>query len=133
MHGSRGAGDEFALFTKEPGKVARLSQEAEGLEKGRKYLLYFYVGNYDDVICNRQKIGALPLNVTLDDAEILEHTHYIGNATKSNHAYVNIHKIIFTAKDDEVKLTFDNKNAPDGSMLMLNYICLRPYYDKEEL
>ncbi|MBE6388644.1 MAG: hypothetical protein E7043_00550 [Lentisphaerae bacterium] len=133
FHGSKGAGDDFALFTKEPGKVARLSQEAKGLEKGKKYLLYFYVGDYDDVICNRQKISELPLNVTLEDAEITDHTHYNGRATKSNHAYVNIHKIIFTAKDDEVKLTFDNKNAPDGSMLMLNYICLRPYYDKEEL
>ncbi len=133
FHGSTGAGDDFALFTKEKGTHAELSQIAKGLKKGRKYLLYFYVGDYDDVICNRKKIGALPLKVTLDGAKILEKTHYIGNATKSNHAYVNIHKIIFTAESDEVKLTFDNKDAQDNSMHMLNYICLRPYYDKEEL
>ena len=133
FHGSTGAGDDFALFTKEKGKHSELSQVAKGLKKGRKYLLYFYVGDYDDVICNRQRIGALPLKVTLDGAKILDKTHYIGNATKSNHAYVNIHKIIFVAEKDEVKLTFDNREAADNSMHMLNYICLRPYYDKEEL
>ena len=133
FHGSVGAGDDFALFTKEKGKSAELSQIAKGLKKGRKYLLYFYVGDYDDVICNRQRIGALPLKITLDGAKIIDKTHYIGNATKSSHAYVNIHKIIFIAEKDEVKLTFDNKDAKDDSMYMLNYICLRPYYDKEEL
>lgn len=133
LHGSVGAGDDFALFTREKGKHAELSQVAKGLKKGRKYLLYFYVGDYDDVICNRQRIGALPLKVTLDGAKILQKTHYIGNATKSKHAYVNIHKIIFTAENEEVKLTFDNQDAKDNSMHILNYICLRPYYDKEDL
>ena len=133
FHGSTGAGDDFALFTKEPGKTAKLSQKAIKLQKGKKYLLYFYVGNYDDVICNRQKIGALPLKVSLENAKILEKTHYIGNATKGKYAYVNIHKIIFTPEDDEMNIVFSNQDAPDGSMLMLNYICLRPYFDKEEM
>ncbi|MBE6355961.1 MAG: hypothetical protein E7058_02470 [Lentisphaerae bacterium] len=133
LHGSKGAGDDFALFTKEKGTHAELSQVAKGFEKGKKYLMYFYVGDFDDVICNRQRVGALPLKVTLDGAKILNKTHYQGSATKGNHAYVNIHKIIFTAENDEIKLTFDNKEAKDGSMLMLNYICIRPYYEPEEL
>ena len=62
----------------------------------------------------------------------MEKVHYIGNFTKSDHAYVNIHKIIFTAEDSKIKLTFDNKDAKVGSMHMLNYICIRPYYEKEE-
>lgn len=132
FHGSKGAGDDFALFTKEKGTHAELSQIAKGFRKGKKYLMYFYVGDYEDVICNRQRIGSLPLKVTLDGAKILDHTHYIGNATNGLYAYVNIHKIIFTAENDNIKLTFDNKDAKDGSMLMLNYICIRPYYDKEE-
>ena len=132
LHGSKGAGDDFALFTREKDSYATLSQTATGFEKGKKYLMYFYVGDYDDVVCNRQRIGALPLKVTLEGAKIQDKVHYIGNNTKSEHAYVNIHKIIFTAEDSKIKLTFDNKDAKAGSMHMLNYICIRPYYEKEE-
>ena len=131
LHGSKGAGDDFALFTKEKGSHSELSQVANGFQKGKKYLMYYYVGDYDDVICNRQRPGALPLKLTLDGAKVLEDVHYIGNNTKSNHAFVNIHKILFTAEKENIKLTFDNRAAKDGSMLMLNYILIRPYFEKE--
>ena len=132
LHGSTGAGDQFALFTKEPGKTASLSQKASGLVKGRRYLLYFYVGDFDDVICNRVRPALLPLSVSLNGAKIDQHVHYDGRATKGDFAVANIHKIIFTAESDTVDLTFDNHAAPDGSMLMLNYVCLRPYYEAED-
>ncbi len=133
LHGSEGAGDTFALLRRHPNQVAEVRQTATGLTKGKKYLLYFYVGDYDDVIQKRQRPGALPLDVTLTGAKILQKVHYTGNNTKAidGAAFVNIHKLIFEAESENVELRFSNREAAAGSALMLNYICLRPYFEEE--
>lgn len=133
FHGSNGAGDEFALFTRTADSHGELSQKLTGLKKGRRYLMYFYVGNYDDIINRVQKPGALPLTWKLDGAKVVEKVHYIGNNTKSTDAYVNIHKVIFEALSPEAEVSFSNAAAAPGSRLALNYICVRPYFEAEDL
>lgn len=132
FHGSAGAGDAFALFERTADAHGELSQTLTGLRKGRTYLMYFYVGDYDDIINRRQRPGALPLEFRLDGVTVSEHVHYKGNNTKSTGAYVNIHKVKFVAGGDTAQLTFTNAAAAPGSRLALNYICVRPYFEVEE-
>ncbi len=133
FHGSTGAGDDFALFTRTADSHGEISQKLTGLKKGRRYLMYFYVGNYDDIINRVQKPGALPLTWKLDGVKVAEKVHYTGNYTKSKEAYVNIHKVIFEALSPEAVLTFSNASAAPGSRLALNYVCIRPYFEAEDL
>ncbi len=133
FHGSEGAGDVFAVFPRTKDSFAELAQTARGLVKGKKYLLYFYAGDLDDIINNRQNARRIGIEAELTNAEILQSTRYTGNNTKSKHAWINTHKIIFTALQDSVELKFSNRNSEPGSSSVLNYISLRPYYDVETI
>ncbi len=131
FHGSAGTGDVFAVFPRTKESHAELTQAARGLVKGKKYLLYFYAGDLDDIINNRQIARRIGIELELTGAEILQSTRYTGNNTKSKHAWVNTHKIIFRALRDSAELRFSNRKSEPGSSSVLNYICLRPYYDVE--
>ena len=135
LHGSkgpRGAGDAFALFRRTD-VPATLMQTASGLVPGKKYLFYCFVGDYDDLLQGRQDARKLPLDVKVQGARILDHTHYIGDNTKvrAGGIRINIHKILFTAERPTATIRFDNADAPAGSQLMLNFVSLRPYYEVE--
>ena len=130
---SSDAGDKFAVFTKHEDKVNKLSQTLKGLEKGKTYTLYFYTGDMDTIVADRPEVRRIPISVTLDDAEILQKTHFNGNPRTTPGPILNTEKIIFRALDDEVKLTFSDAKAAPGEMNVLNYIAVRPYFEKEEL
>ncbi len=131
FHGSKGSGDTFAVFPRTKDACGELTQTARGLSKDRNYILYFYVGDQDDIINNRQNARQLGIDVEISNVEILQSTRYIGNNTKSNHAWPNTQKIIFKAQGDSAQLKFTSQKAEPGSSLVLNYISLRPYYDIE--
>ncbi|MBE6357510.1 MAG: hypothetical protein E7058_10465 [Lentisphaerae bacterium] len=129
---SSATGDKFAVFTKHEGKVNKLSQTAKGLEKGKTYTLYFYTADLDTIIADRPEVRRIPIAVSLSNAEILQRTHFNGNPRTTPGPICNTEKIIFRALDDEVTLTFSDAKAAAGEMNVLNYIALRPYFEKEE-
>ena len=129
---SSDAGDRFAVFTRKEGKVNTLTQTAENLEKGKTYTLFFYTADLDTIISDRPEVRRIPIAVNLEDAEILQKTHFNGNPRTTPGPIVNTEKIIFRALDDEVKITFSDAKAAPGEKNVLTYIALRPYFEKEE-
>ncbi len=132
LHGSKGAGDRFALFHRTDNSSGTLSQTVTGLKPGKVYRLYFHTADEDDVVSNRQQKGAVPLTGELKGAEILSRVHYKADNTRSDAAYVNIHKVIFRALSDTAELEFSDRTAEPGRRLILNYVSLHPYYEPED-
>ena len=129
---SSDVGDTFAVFTRKEGKVNTLSQTAKGLKKGRLYTLYFYTADMDSIVADRPDWRRIPISVSLSDAEIVQKTHFNGNPRTTPGPICNTEKIIFRALDDELTVTFSDAKAAPGEMNVLNYIALRPYFEKEE-
>ena len=133
LHGSFGAGDVFALFTRGAKDGSTLEQEATGLTKGKLYTLHFYSADLDDVLCDRRRAKRVPIDVELAGAEIVKDFPYTGNNSKINAAWPNTRKIIFRAQGDKVKIVFSDGKAKPGTRSMLNYVALRPYFEPSEL
>jgi hypothetical protein len=130
FHGSQGGtGDVVAVFPRTKDSFCELSQTAKGLEKGKKYLLYYYVGDLEKIIKDQKTTGQIGLDVTLSNVEIIQSARYKGRGIPEY--TVNTHKIIFKALENSVELKFSNRKMKPGRSGVLNYICLRPYYDVE--
>ena len=128
---ANGIGDDIALFAKQPGKTARLYQEATGLVPGRLYCLQ---GCVFDAKAAREgcSAGYAALDLTIDAVEIdTKQTwrHVDKRVTKSKPiAVVNLIHTVFRATGSEATISISNAAAPDGSELGANFISLSPYY-----
>ena len=131
---SGGIGDDFALFKKQPGGKARLSQRVKGLEPGRLYCLQ---GCVFDAKAAREgrSAGYAALNLMIDGVEIDEKKswrHIDKRVTKSKPTpVVNLVHTVFRATGAEAIVSISNAAAPDGSELGANYISITPYYPEE--
>lgn len=126
-----GQGNTFAIFTKEGTQAAELRQKITGLTPGKYYSVYYMSADYDDVLKNNYNPKRIPLHLTIPGAVITRRSYYIdGRPATSIKASVNCCKYVFRAKSSEAELVFSNRRAPAGSRQVLNYITVRPYFER---
>ncbi|MBP5638365.1 MAG: carbohydrate binding domain-containing protein [Victivallales bacterium] len=134
--GNGGAGDTFAVFTKEEDEVSTVTQVAKGFVPGKAYCLQFSTVDYNDVKASRLNPRQFGINVTLDDgAQIRKDLSWlhIDKRVKGRYAHnngvarCNLHHIVFIATKPEITVTFDNAKALKGEALGLNYVMLNPF------
>ncbi len=133
-----GVGDSFCVMHAVEGKPNRVSQVATGLVPGKQYMLLFSVGDYDDLKAQRFNPRKVGFQAILEEAEINESFVFVDGREKGNYernngvARQNLHRIIFTPKSDQVKITFTDETATPGENLMFNYVQLKPFFPKGE-
>ena len=134
--GNGGAGDTFAVFTKEEDEVSTVTQVAKGFVPGKAYCLQFSTVDYNDVKASRLNPRQFGINVTLDDgAQIRKDLSWlhIDKRVKGRYAHnngvarCNLHHIVFIATKPEITVTFDNAKALKGEARGLNYVMLNPF------
>lgn len=132
-----GCGDHFCTFKVTAGKANTLSQRMRNLIPGKKYMLLFSVGDLDDTRARRLNPRKLGLKATIQNAEICETLIDVdkrknGNYShNSNIARLNLHRILFIPKATECTLTFSDAEAKSGETLQLNYIQVKPFFDRK--
>ena len=80
-------------------------------------------------LCAHPEPKRVPVSVSLTNAEIIRKVHFCAPSRSKTTAGSNTEKIIFTATDSEVKLTFTDVKAKPGCCSVLNYVALRPYFE----
>ncbi|MCQ2404225.1 MAG: hypothetical protein MJ202_10955 [Lentisphaeria bacterium] len=80
----------------------------------------------------------LGLDVILEDAEISDESFVFiddrvnGNYERNNNvARQNLHRILFTPKSSEMKITFTDAAAKPGETLMFNYVQIKLFFPEE--
>lgn len=130
-------GDSFCVMKRVEGAANRVSQVATGLVPGRKYMLQFSVGDYEDLKAQRLNPRRVGVDAILDEAEILEQFVFVDGRTSGNYARnsnvarQNLHRIIFTPKRSEVRITITDENAKPGESHQFNYVQLKPFFPVE--
>ncbi len=137
--GNGGVGDTFAVLVRGEGAPAEISQTLKGLVPGRKYCLQFATFDVKDVKANRIAPRRFGIAATLSDgAEIdsaLSWVH-VDERVKGRYALnngvarINLHHTIFTARAAEIELKIDNAAATVGEELGINYLSVKPYYQR---
>lgn len=144
----KGVGDRAAVLRREENRYAVLRQQLTGLVPGKAYKLVFLTADHQDVLQNRFDPGRHPVEVTLDDVEILKRVRIIDrhkppavkkdakkDAKKKEEppvlARINRSVIVFRAKKTTANMVFDNRAAPGGKETLLNYIYVTPYFERE--
>ncbi|MBP5638466.1 MAG: hypothetical protein J6X55_03245 [Victivallales bacterium] len=133
-----GCGDTFCTFKAVAGKPNRLSQEIKNLVPGKKYMLLFAVGDFDDLKAKRLNPEQLGFKATVSDADISPESFVFVDkrekglyAHNNNVARQNLHRIIFTPKATKAILAFSDAAAKPGETLLFNYIQVKPFFEKE--
>ena len=79
------------------------------------------------------------IDVSLPGIEIIKDKSYVYVDIKASNKYpyrnrnrkkmgaVNVHRIVFRAKNSEQKLIFSNSKAKDGEKLIFNFVKLQPW------
>ncbi|MBE6388639.1 MAG: hypothetical protein E7043_00525 [Lentisphaerae bacterium] len=122
-------GDTFALFTREEGQPSEVRQKITGLTPGKLYSVYYMAADYDDVQKEKYNAKRIGLTLTIPGAVIIRRSYFIDDR-KSMKACMNSCKYIFRAKSSEAELVFNNRKALPGEKQMLNYITVRPYFER---
>ncbi len=133
-----GCGDTFCTFKVMQGKPNRLSQTVKNLVPGKQYILMFSVGDFEDLKAKRLNTNELGFTAILSDADMSPESFVFVDkrekglyAHNNNVARQNLHRIIFTPKAKDIKLTFTDADAKPGETLMFNYIQVKPFFPKE--
>ena len=122
-------GDTFALLTREENQPAEIRQKLTGLTPGKLYSVYYMTADYDDVLKEKYDAKHTGVTLTIPGATITRRSYFIDDR-KSMKACMNSCKYIFRAKSPEAELVFNNRRAVPGSRQILNYITVRPYFER---
>ncbi len=129
----QGGNDTFCTMTR--GETPNtVSQTAQGLTPGKLYSLHFAVAGYDDVMQMKSNPRRLPIEVELDQADIIPEKCYVyidnraKDQKKGDYARINLHRIVFRAKSESCRIEFHDRAASAGEKQVVNYIALRPYF-----
>jgi hypothetical protein len=133
-----GTGDTFCVFTRGDGDPSTLTQTATGLTPGRVYTLQFVTGDYEDILTGAFDPKELGMKAILDSgAEVIPEESYVfvdtrntGRKEDDGLARVNLHHVRFRAVAPSVTVTFTDADAEPGTQIALNYIMLKPYFEK---
>ena len=124
-------GDTFALLTREADKPSVVRQKITGLVPGKLYSVYYMTSDYDDVLKDKFAPKRIGLTLTLPGTTIVRRSYYVDSRkSKDIKASMNCCKYVFRAKSSETELVFSNAKAPAGSRQTLNYITVRPYFER---
>ena len=130
----KGFGDTAALFVKSAQGANRLSAKLTGLKPGRLYAVSYYVSDYEEVL-ETEKTVALARPIPGLAAEIkggelwTERRTRRRNEKKSKYARTCSFVDVFRATASEATLTFTDAAVAPGMKILLNGVCVRPYYD----
>lgn len=122
-------GDTFALLTREDNTPSVVRQKITGLTPGKLYSVYYMTSDYDDVCENKFAPKKVGLTLTIPGTTIVRRSYYI-DRRKSRKVSMNACKYVFRPKSSETELIFSNASAPVGSRQTLNYITVRPYFER---
>ena len=134
----QGCGDSLCLLHAVSGKPNMVSQTAKNLVPGKQYMLLFNVGDYDDLKAQRLRPRHLGFEASLEGAEINDSQLFVDERVEGNYkrnsgiARQNLHRIIFTPTQPEVKITFTDATAKAGETLFFNYVQVKPFYPLTE-
>ena len=124
-------GDTFAVLTREAAAPSVVRQKITGLTPGKLYSVYYMTSDYDDVCNDKFDPKRIGLQLTVPGTTIVRRSYYIDERKSSSiKVSMNCCKYVFRAKSSETELVFSNAQAPVGSKQTLNYITVRPYFER---
>lgn len=130
-----GAGDTFAVLTRETNAVASVTQVVRGLVPGREYCLRYAVLNAEDVAAYRRgKMRRYALKAVLPDGVRVNRAMSWAHdddreKTKgpSPAPRANVRHVVFTANASELPIVFTTAAAKPGASFALNAVSVHPY------
>lgn len=124
----------FAVFkAADAAKEPALQQRVSGLIPGKAYSLQFVTADLKDILENRVNPRPLPFSVDLGSPQLLPDKSFVHidrrtKTSKTKHARINLHRLVFRAATPELPLTIRSAGKVDEE-LILAHIQLKPYFE----
>ncbi len=124
----------FAVFKgTETVKEPALQQTVSGLIPGKAYSLQFVTADLKDILENRINPRPLPISADLGSPELLPGRSFVHidrrtKTSKTSHARINLHRIVFRAATPVLPITIRSAGKADEK-LILAHIQLKPYFE----
>lgn len=124
-------GDRFAVITRKEGEASEIRQKLTGLTPGKKYTIFYMVADYDDILTGKNDSRRHQLSLNVENSNIVRKSYFVDDRKGTKYKVrMNSCKYVFVPKGESVELVFSNRKAKPGTRLALNYISVRPYFDR---